>query len=97
VTTTAACDLGRCGSCRGQVLTLTTGLGAPIVPCSHQCHLPDAWAEQVALAPPCDEDAELDEIDGDEVNEAAIELAIEHRLELDHFGDYGHDDDGRWS
>jgi hypothetical protein len=62
VVQTVACDLGNCGSCRGQVVTLTLGLDAPIVPCAHICHLPEAWAEAVAVHPPCDDDQELEEI-----------------------------------
>lgn len=107
VTMTAACELfgrhvGRGpAACKGVVLSLTEAHGRP---CACACHrqaagLPESWAEVVALYPPCDEDAELPEDpDGEEVNEAAIELAIEARLELEHFGDYGYDDDdGRWS
>jgi hypothetical protein len=59
VVQTVACDLGRCGSCRGQVLSLTD---AHLTPCSHVCHLPDAWREQVAAYPPCDDDQELDNL-----------------------------------
>jgi hypothetical protein len=77
VVQTVACDLGNCGSCRGQVVTLTLGLDAPIVPCAHICHLPDAWREQVVLTPPCDSDAVLDhdeierlaDLDGDRLLE----------------------------
>jgi hypothetical protein len=77
VVQTVACDLGNCGSCRGQVLTLTLGLGAPVVPCAHICHLPDAWAERVAAYPPCDEDQELDDL-----------LDREADRRLDDFGDW---------
>jgi hypothetical protein len=38
VQTTAACDLGRCGSCRGTVLSLTD---AHLAPCGHECHQQD--------------------------------------------------------
>jgi hypothetical protein len=46
VVQTVACDLGNCGSCRGQVLTLTLGLDAPIQPCGHGCHAPDPIEDQ---------------------------------------------------
>jgi hypothetical protein len=72
VVQTVACDLGNCGSCRGQVVTLTLGLDAPVQPCAHLCHLPDAWREQVAAHPPCDDDQELEELlelDGDRLLE----------------------------
>jgi hypothetical protein len=74
---TVACDLGNCGSCRGQVLTLTMGLGTPIVPCAHICHLPDAWKEQAVLTPPCDEDQELEDI---------LDLEGDRLLENEHVG-----------
>jgi hypothetical protein len=80
VVQTVACDLGNCGSCRGQVLTLTT---AGINPCTHICHLPDAWAEQVAAYPPCDEDVVIDH---DEL-EAIAEAEADRRL----------DDERAWS
>jgi hypothetical protein len=109
ITMTAACEMGRHGSCRGVVLSLTDAHGQP---CSCPCHnggrsiaadLPATFAELVFTYPPCGEDTDLapiddDDPDGEDVNEAAIELAIERRLELEHFGDYGYDDDGgRWS
>jgi hypothetical protein len=37
ITTTAACDLGRCGSCRGVVFSLTD---AHLTDCQHGCHVP---------------------------------------------------------
>jgi hypothetical protein len=85
VVQTAACDLGDCGNCRGQVLTLTLGLDAPIVPCAHVCHLPDVWAERVAAYPPCDEDVDLTDED-EAALEAVAELGIERALEAAHFG-----------
>jgi hypothetical protein len=45
ITTTAACDLGRCGSCRGVVLSLTSG---HLTDCQHECHTQDQ-AEEVDL------------------------------------------------
>jgi hypothetical protein len=36
ITTTAACDLGNCRSCRGTVLSLTD---AHLTSCQHICHL----------------------------------------------------------
>jgi hypothetical protein len=42
-TTTAACDLGRCGSCRGVVLSLTD---AHLTDCQHGCHQPDPVQEE---------------------------------------------------
>jgi hypothetical protein len=36
ISTTAACDTGRCGSCRGVVFSLTT---AHLSDCTHGCHL----------------------------------------------------------
>jgi hypothetical protein len=36
-TTTAACDMGRCGSCRGVVLSITS---AHLSDCQHGCHDP---------------------------------------------------------
>jgi hypothetical protein len=39
VVQTVACDLGRCGSCRGTVLSLTD---AHLTPCAHDCHKPAA-------------------------------------------------------
>jgi hypothetical protein len=72
VVQTVACDLGNCSACRGSVLTLTLGLDAPIVPCAHLCHLPDAWKELAVLTPPCDNDLELDDLldlDGDRLLE----------------------------
>jgi hypothetical protein len=76
VVQTVACDLGNCSACRGSVLTLSTGLDAPIVPCAHLCHLPDAWREQAVLTPPCDQDVDLDELDevaGDLIADRALE------------------------
>jgi hypothetical protein len=105
ITMTAACEMGRHGSCQGVVLSLTDAHGQPCS-CPHHnggrsiaADLPTTFAELVFTYPPCDDDVELPEDpDGEEVNEAAIELAIEARLELEHFGDYGYDDDdGRWS
>ena len=43
ITTTAACDLGRCGSCRGVVLSLTSG---HLTDCQHGCHAPDPVQEE---------------------------------------------------
>jgi hypothetical protein len=36
-TTTAACDTGRCGSCRGVLFSLTS---AHLTDCQHGCHDP---------------------------------------------------------
>jgi hypothetical protein len=53
VTTTAACDTGRCGSCRGVVLSITDGhLGD----CACSCHDPA----------PVDPEQELDDLLADE-------------------------------
>lgn len=38
VVQTAACDMGRCGSCRGVVLSLTT---AHLTDCACPCHEPE--------------------------------------------------------
>jgi hypothetical protein len=82
VVQTVACDLGNCGSCRGQVLTLSMGLDAPIVPCSHICHLPDAWKAQAVLIPPCDDDLVLDH---DEL-EDLLDIEADRRLEDEWIG-----------
>ena len=74
-TMTAACEIfGRHSSCRGTLLSFTD---AHLAPCACQCHnpiqaLPDAWREQVAAFPPCDDDQELEELlelDGDRLLE----------------------------
>lgn len=85
-TTTAACDTGRCGSCRGVVFSLTD---AHLTRCTHVCHLPDVWAERVAAFPPCDGDVELSD-DDEAALEAVAELELERALEDAHFA-------GRWS
>jgi hypothetical protein len=81
ITTTAACSLGNCQGCRGTVYTLTTGLGSPLRPCQHVCHLPDAWKEQATLTPPCEDDAvldhdELDDLLAEEADRRNDDLAI---------------------
>jgi hypothetical protein len=38
ISTTAACDTGRCGSCRGVVFSLTD---AHLTDCQHGCHAPE--------------------------------------------------------
>jgi hypothetical protein len=52
ITTTAACDTGRCGSCRGVVFSLTS---AHLTDCTHDCH----QAEDLA---PVDPEQELDDL-----------------------------------
>jgi hypothetical protein len=49
----AACLTGRCATCRGAVLSLAHPVGTR---CTHQCHLPAAWADQAAAFPPCERD-----------------------------------------
>jgi hypothetical protein len=83
VTMTAACEMGS-HRCRGTVLSLTD---AHLTPCGCPCHgivrgLPDAWAEQVAAFPPCDEDLELDEDEA--VLDTVADLALERSLEQAH-------------
>jgi hypothetical protein len=70
VTTTAACDLGRHQQCRKVVLSLTD---AHLADCQCPCHgrvadLPDPWKAQAVLTPPCDQDADLDLPDDDELD-----------------------------
>jgi hypothetical protein len=43
ITTTAACDMGRCGSCRGVVLSLTD---AHLTDCQHECHTDEPEPEE---------------------------------------------------
>ena len=43
ITTTVACDMGRCGSCRGVVLSLTD---AHLTDCQHECHDPAPIQDQ---------------------------------------------------
>jgi hypothetical protein len=45
ITTTAACDLGDCRSCRGVVFSLTD---AHLTDCAHECHLDEIEDEEVA-------------------------------------------------
>jgi hypothetical protein len=80
VVQTVACDLGNCSACRGSVVTLSLGLDAPIQPCSHICHLPDAWREVATLSPPCDDDLELDEVAGDLIADRALESEYVDRM-----------------
>jgi hypothetical protein len=42
-TTTAACDTGRCGSCRGVVFSITS---AHLTDCTHACHEPAPIEDQ---------------------------------------------------
>jgi hypothetical protein len=77
ITTTAACDMGRCGSCRGVVLSLTAG---HLTRCQHVCHLPDAWKEQATLTPPCDQDVDLAPIEDDEL-ENLLDIEADRQLE----------------
>jgi hypothetical protein len=64
-TMTAACEIfARHGSCRGTLISFTD---AHLAPCQCPCHgivsgLPDAWKDQVAAYPPCDDDQELEQI-----------------------------------
>jgi hypothetical protein len=78
VVQTVACDLGNCSACRGSVITLTLGLHAPIVPCSHICHLPDAWKDSAVLTPPCDQDAILDDDRLENLLDIEADNALEH-------------------
>ena len=80
---TVACDLGNCSACRGSVVTLSLGLDAPIQPCSHLCHLPDAWRDMAVMSPPCDEEvdlADLDEVAGDLIADRALESEYVDRV-----------------
>jgi hypothetical protein len=43
ITTTAACDMGRCGSCRGVVFSLTD---AHLTNCTCGCHVPEPVQDQ---------------------------------------------------
>jgi hypothetical protein len=79
VTMTAACELGS-HRCKGVVLSLTD---AHLTPCACTCHgivrdLPAAWAEQVAVFPPCDEEVALD---------LAADLLLERSLEDIYFAE----------
>jgi hypothetical protein len=47
VVQTVACDLGRCGSCRGVVLSMTDG---HLTDCQHDCHQPDPLVTAVNAA-----------------------------------------------
>ena len=81
VTMTAACELGL-HRCKGVVLSLTGETWDAQTLCSCTCHgivrdLPDAWAEQVAAYPPCDEDVILD----DDELEAIAEADADRRLD----------------
>jgi hypothetical protein len=61
ITTTAACDVGNCGSCRGVVFSLTD---AHLSDCQHGCHDPapvDPEEELEALLE-AEADRRLDEI-----------------------------------
>jgi len=64
-TTTAACDLGRCGSCRGVVLSLTD---AHLTDCQHGCHEP-APVQEEELEALLDQEADrrLDQVLTDEL------------------------------
>lgn len=63
-TTTAACDMGRCGSCRGVVFSLTD---AHLSHCTCGCHIPAPVAD--------DELEQLAEAEADRALESALELA----------------------
>jgi hypothetical protein len=69
-TTTAACDLGRCGSCRGVVFSLTD---AHLTDCAHGCHDPapvdDDELEAIAEA---EADRRLDQVMVDEMFGAVL-------------------------
>jgi hypothetical protein len=52
-TISALCLVGRCATCKGAVLSLVHPVGTR---CTHQCHLPAAWADQVVAFPPCSRD-----------------------------------------
>jgi hypothetical protein len=60
-TTTAACDLGRCGSCRGVVFSITT---AHLTDCTHGCHTPIV------------DDDELDDLLANEADRRNDDLAV---------------------
>jgi hypothetical protein len=81
VTMTATCADGLCGvnPCKGVVFSLTD---AHLSRCTHICHLPDTWAEQVVLTPPCDEDVVLAE---DEI-EDLLDREGDRRLEDEWIG-----------
>jgi hypothetical protein len=87
VTLTAACELGS-HRCKGVVLSLTD---AHLTPCACTCHgivrdLPAAWAEQVAVFPPCDED--VDQVEDEEVAlDLAADLLLERSLEDIYFAE----------
>jgi hypothetical protein len=62
-TTTAACDTGRCRSCRGVLFSLTS---AHLTDCQHGCHEP----------PPVDQDQELDDLLDQEADRRLDDLAV---------------------
>jgi hypothetical protein len=70
ITTTAACDLGRCGSCRRVVFSLTD---AHLTDCAHGCHDPapvdDNELEAIAEA---EADRRLDQVLEDEMFGAVL-------------------------
>jgi hypothetical protein len=74
ITTTAACDLGRCGSCRGVVLSLTSG---HLTDCQHECHNQDQ-AEEVDLV--------LDEDELEAIAEAEADRRLDQVLTDELFG-----------
>jgi hypothetical protein len=55
ISTTAACDTGRCGSCRGVVFSLTD---AHLTDCAHGCHDPAPVDPEEELERLLDEDAD---------------------------------------
>lgn len=57
VTISATCELGSHGRCRGAVVSLTAAPGARCECSCHRAELPDAFAAQVTLFPPCEGDA----------------------------------------
>jgi hypothetical protein len=68
-TTTAACDLGRYGSCRGVVFSLTD---AHLTDTAHECHDPAPVDDELEAIAEAEADRRLDQVLTDELFGAVL-------------------------